>query len=673
MNILIPHHWLLEHLETDASPEEISDQLSLSGPSVEKIEHFEKEPVYDIEVTTNRVDAMSIRGIAREASVILNQTKGQQASLKNLDLLNKDSLQISEPALALPEVVNQPELCPRIICLVLSNIKQEPTPDWMAKRLKQIGQNIHNSAIDITNYVTHELGHPIHAFDYDRLIELGGKIIVKEAQAGQNFTTLDGESYQTVGGEVVFENPQGEIIDLPAVKGTANTSINQSTTNILLWVEKVKPSKVRWASMTHNIRTMAAQLNEKDVDPHLAKPTLLRAVQLYQELCHAQVASQIYDLFPGQEDPQPVVLTLDKIDQYLGIKMKRETVTTILEQLGCQVSLPESAEPDHNRQTELTVTPPTYRPDLTIPADIIEEVARIYGYQRLPSQLMATALPIDQDSEANFQLEQKIKEFLAAIGWQEIYSYSLISEELAKKSGWSLDSHLKLKNPLTTDKVYLRRSLLPSLAEVIAKNPQREKLAVFEIANVYQPTGEGQLPAEIIKLSLVSNQNYRQVRGDLETLLAQFYLKEIKIETTDKPSAGWVQTAQIKTDKQTLGTIGQLKTGLIGVEIDLATLTQLAKKHPNYQPLSKTMPVREDLTFTLKPTTQIGPVMETIKALDPLITQVELKTIYQQNYTFSIEYHHPQKNLETEELLPLRKSIVDQLKKEYQAKLVGAV
>ncbi len=669
MNILIPHQWLLEHLQTEASPEEIRDQLSLSGPSVEKIEQLSGEAVYDIEVTTNRVDAMSVRGIAREASVILNQTEKYPADLKPLNLPKEATFKINS-ALPLPEIENNPKLCPRIICIILKNIEQKPTPDWMAQRLEQIGQKVHNSAVDITNYVAHELGHPIHAFDYDQVMKLGGQILVKEAASGQAFTTLDGEEYETTGGEVVFENNQGEIIDLPAVKGTANTSINQSTSNILLWVEKIKPSKVRLASMTHGIRTMAAQLNEKDVDPYLAKPTLLRAIQLYQELCRAEVGSEILDLFPGKEEPQSVTLKLARIDQYLGVELKPQAVSSILEQLNCKVSLENS---ERERQAQLRVTPPTFRPDLQIPADIVEEVARIYGYHRLPSQVMATALPIDQVNETDFQLEQRLKNFLTNLGWQEIYSYSLVSEKLATRDGWSLNSHLKLKNPLTADKFYLRRSLLPSLTEIIEQNPQEENFSVFELANVYHPTEKHQLPQEVMRLGLVSKKTYRQLRGDLEALLAKLYLTEVKVQPLTKRPAGWAQAAELKVESQTLGLIGQLPNGLIGAELDLATLTKLAKTHPTYQPLTRTMPIREDLTFTLKPTTQVGPVMETIQAIDPLIVSVELKTIYQHNYTFSIEYHHPGKNLETEELKPLRENIVNQLNKEYQAKLVGTV
>lgn len=667
MNILIPHSWLLEQLKTKAKPEEIRDKLSLAGPSVETIEKIEGEPVYDIEITTNRVDAMSVRGIAREAAVILEQF-GLSSELKDLDLLTKDALQLIKVPLKLPKITNDPKLCSRITCIILKDVQNTPTPDWMAKRLKQVGQKIHHAAVDITNYVTHEIGHPIHAFDYDQIMKLGGEIIVKKAEAGQSFTTLDGESYEAVGGEVVFVNQKGEIIDLPAVKGTANTSINQSTKNILLWIEKIKPSKVRHASIAHAIRTTAAQLNEKDVDPHLAEPALLRAIELYQDLCQAQPASQIYDDFPGKEILPVVELALNKIDQYLGLNLKKEKIMTILEDLGCQVKLT-----GQERLAQLTVQPPTFRSDLKIPADIIEEVARIYGYHQLPSKLMATPIPLTKPEATDFKVEERIKHFLANLGWQEIYSYSLVSEDLAQDSGWPVKSHLKLENPLTDDKVYLRRSLLPSLVEVIEQNSQKADLAVYELANVYHPQGKAKLPQEKMKLGLVAQKSYRQVRGQVEALLNQFYVEKVTIEPFSKTPAGWVQAAKIKAKNKKLGTIGLLKNDLIGVEVELDTLLSVVQKHPTYQPIPKTMPVTEDMTFTLKPQTAVGPIMAGIKKLDQLIVAVELKTIYQRNHTFTITYHHPEKNLSMNEIEPIRQQIAKQLAKSYQAKLVGEV
>jgi phenylalanyl-tRNA synthetase beta chain len=302
MNILIPHQWLLEHLDTKATPKKIQEILSLSGPSVEHIYRKQQEEVYDIEVTTNRVDSMSIRGIAREAAVILSQA-GIPSQLKSLKLKNQKELIIQGESLPLPQINNNPEISKRVLCVILKNVKKTPTPNWMAKRLLQTDMNVHDSVIDITNYITHELGHPCHAFDYDKLMKSGGVINIVEAEKNEKFTTLDGLDFVTVGGEVVFKNAKNEIIDLPSIKGTANTSIDDNTTNVLLLLESIIAPKVRFASMTHAIRTTAAQLMEKNVDPNLAELVLLRGIELYQQLCKAQIGSQIFDDFPVKTVP----------------------------------------------------------------------------------------------------------------------------------------------------------------------------------------------------------------------------------------------------------------------------------------------------------------------------------------------------------------------------------
>jgi len=658
MNILIPHKWLLEHLDTKASPEKIQEYVSLCGPSVERI-YDKEDKVYDIEITTNRVDSMSVRGVAREAAVILQQF-GVDAKLK--ETKNKDYRGTKEDQLPLPKIVNDPKYCSRIICVVLKDIKRNPTPKWMAERLKQIDVQVHESAIDITNYITHELGHPVHAFDYDKIMELGGDIIVKEAQKGKKFTILDNEKYETVGGEIVFENSVGEIIDLPAIKGTVNTSINQSTKNILLWIETLDAKKVRFGSMTHSIRTVAAQLNEKNVDPYLAEDVLKRGIELYQELCDATVASEIYDEFPGKLKSQTVTISSEKIYDYLGIELKQDKIKNILVDLGCNVEIKNQGD-----TYQLEVTPPSFRPDIKIPADIIEEIARIYGYHNLPSVVMPTAIPLAKPDNVNFTIENKIKHFLVNIGWQEIYSYSMVSEKLAQQSNYQIDEHLKLSNPLTEDRVYLRRSLIPSLVKAIDHNPQRKKMSAFELANVYHPQKDD-LPNEELHLTMVSNKAYREAKGDLEALLNQFYIKDLQIEEREQQRANI-----IVEDKGKLGTIQILQNGMIAIDLYMSALIKIVHSHPSYQAIPKTAAINEDLTFTLEKKTKVGKLISLIKQTNSLINKVELTKTYKQNHTFNIEYLDSKKNISNDNVEPIRREVVNKVEKEFNAKLVGSI
>lgn len=664
MNILIPHSWLLEHLETSASPEEIQKYLSLCGPSVERIYEREGEPVYDIEVTTNRVDSMSVRGIAREAAVILPQF-GVSASFKPLKLDTK--LIVGGHELPLPVIKNDPTVCKRIMCVALADVQATPTPDWMAKRLRQIEANVHDSLIDITNYVTHDLGHPCHAFDYDQIMKLGGEIRVTVAKEGQPFTTLDGENYTTVGGEVVFENPAGEIIDLPAVKGTANTAISARTRNILFWLEAIDHKKVRFASMTHAIRTVAAQLNEKQVDPNLAEPVLYEGIAYYQQLCKASVASEVFDEFPGKLKPVTLTVPLTRITEYLGLELETSTIASILEILGCQVEY-------DSVKALFKIVPPSFRPDLEMDADIVEEIARIYGYHNVSSVLMATPIPQTKPDNLNFDLENQLKHFLANIGWQEVYTYSLVSAELAEASGYPLSKHLKLLNPLTDDKIYLRRTLLPSLAEIIDQNSQVENLSVFEVANTYQPV-TGKLPNEILHLSLVSKMRFPQLKGCVESLLRQLYITQVSVQPI-QDAKGFAQAGEVVVtndagQKQIIGQIGILKNGMTAASFPVAELLAASKNHPTYQALPKTASILEDMTFTLPAKTELGPVLRKIKQLSPLIHQVALKDSFRQNYTFTIEYLDSTQNINAETVQPLRKKVAQLLKTSFGGTLVG--
>jgi len=652
MNILIPHKWLLEQLETELIPTKIQEYVSLCGPSIERIYERGNDKVYDIEITTNRVDSMSVRGVAREAAVILGQfdipakLAKQNLTLKNLKENN---------LLPLPKIIDPHKFCKRTLCVVLQNVKRTVTPKWMADRLTQVEMNIHDSAIDITNYVTHELGHPIHAFDYDRIMALGGEIHVTEAKKGEAFVTLDGELHSCVGGEIVFKNSKGEIIDLPAIKGTANSSVNADTKNILLWIESLEPSKIRFASMSHAIRTVAAQLSEKGIDPHLAEPTFVRAIELYQDLCEATVASKIHDDFSGEEQPQPIIFDKEKIDIYLGLEIEKERIVEILKKLECKVEVIRNT---------FHIVPPTFRKDLQIPADIVEEIARIHGYHNLPSVLMPTKIPLTKPKDLNFSAEETIKHFLADRGWFEIYTYSMVSEKIAQQSGFQITRHLQLANSLTEDKVYLRRSLSPSLQETIANNPQVENLSVFELANVYHPQ-ENELPNETMLLSLVSQKPLAIVKGDFEALLRKFYLTKPVVKQKNGESYGEILVDSIK-----IGRIW-LENNLTCIEIELAILLPLVKQHPNYQPLPKTSSIKESLTFTLPVETQIGPVIDEIAGLSQYIKSVTLEDVYQQNCSFGIEYWDQKKNLANENIKPLREKVVAMVTKQFNGKLVG--
>jgi phenylalanyl-tRNA synthetase beta chain len=535
---------------------------------------------------------------------------------------------------------------------------------WLQKRLLQVGQRPLNNAIDITNYVMWEIGHPIHAFDHDRLSQK--TIIVREAKKGELVTTLDNKTHTMVGGEVVFDDGTGTIIDLPGIMGTQNTVVTKETRNVLLWIESVDAVKIRQTSMTHAIRSQAAVLNEKNVDPELAIPALLRGIDLYQEIADAEIGSQIIDVYPKKPEIKPILLKQAQLNTYLGIDIKPQKVTRILKDLGCAVEYKDDL---------YTVTPPSFRiNDLKIYQDVIEEIARIYGYHNLPSKVMDTQIP-DNPTDDNFATEHQIKTYLSGWGSQEIYTYSMISEDLATQSTYKLSEHLKIKNPLVDEMTYMRRSLVPSLIQVIEDN-QKDNLTVFELQNTYQPKNSSKLPDEQMHLCIATNGTYKYLKGLTDALHQKLFIKDIVYNPKQISSEPLEINAsgEIVTQNHPIGVIGKVKSKNIYIaRYILKDLLKVAHTHPTYIPINNTPPIIEDLTFTLEDKSLVGHIIRDIKKVDPIISKVTQKDVYQQNHTFTIEYRHPEKPLSDQDIAPIRKKVVNTLKTKHQATLVGEI
>ncbi len=662
MNILIPHKWLLEYLDTKATPKQIQKYLSLCGPSVETVTKHKNDYIYDIEVTTNRVDCMSVSGFARECAAILPQFN-IKAKLKKIKL----KLPTSTKPLDIKIIPNHKlgsTAGSRILGIKLENITIKPSPKWLQTRLLQIGQRPLNNAIDITNYAMWELGHPIHVFDYDRL--QNKTINVRLARKGETLVTLDNQKITLKGGEVVFDNKAGQIILLPGIMGTKNTVVTPKTRNCLLWIESIDAKRVRYASMTHDLRSQAAVLNEKQVDPELALPTFQKAVSLFTKLANAKVASRIHDIYPKPPKAKPINLKQSQLDTYMGLKLKPSKVKTILSNLNCQTSF---------KNKTYKVTPPSYRiQDMQIPQDVIEEIARIFGYHNLPGKLMDTPIP-STSFKQDYNLLYQIKTWLAGWGLNELYTYSFVSKELAIQSGFDLKNHVKLKNPLLDDWVYMRRSLIPSLIEALNQNSTQPKLDLFELQNIYQPaTSKTNLPNQKLSLNVITNQNYKHLKGILDNLLIKLHLPQTQVVPTQKPPSIFnpSKTGIIKSNSKTLGFIGQIKnTNLFAIDIKIPELISLANTYPAVTAAINHPPIIEDLTFHLPSKTHISFVIDEIINSSHLIEKVILKTIYKQNATFTIYYRHRLKTLTDKQIAPIRKKVITNLKKSFKTKLIG--
>ncbi len=650
MNIKITHSHLLEFLDTKATPKQLAEYLSLCGPSIESVEPVGDDYVYDIEITTNRVDMMSVMGIARDAATILPQF-GIDAQF-----IPPKLAEITPPQDSLPITIKDSyHTCRRILGIVLDNVNLGPSKKYVKARLKAADIRSLNNAIDITNYVMTEIGHPTHVFDYDRIKTK--KLILRHAKAGEQITSLENKTYTLPGGDNVIDDGTGNIIDLPGIIGTSNSIVVDSTKRVLFFLETNDPVQIRKTSMTLGIRTMAATLNEKWVDPELATIALKRGVKLFQDLTNASIASDIIDIYPDPVKQKTITTCHQLIKDRLGVDISTSKVEKILSSLGFKNLYQINTD-------QYSITVPSYRQkDINIPEDIVEEVARIYGYHKLPSTLMATPIPTNYPDE-NFNLEHLIKTHLAGLGLNEIYTNSLISKKLASLSEFPVKSHLKIKNALSEDWQYLRRSLVPSHLEAL--NQPHKDLSFFEIANTYHPKTSS-LPEEKLQLIISTKKDYLHLKGVVESLFKKLHLK-----TNFKPQKN---KAAIHLKDKLLGTIGPSRSDLEGkvqvAVLNLKPVLTLAKDYPQYQPPSPHSPIIEDLTFTLPEKTYLGEVLNTIKSTHKLIKKVTLTKTYQQNYTFNLTFQSLTKPLSDKLIAPIRQKVVANLKTNHRASLVG--
>jgi len=650
MNFLIPHSWLKEFLQTEATPAKIADCLSLCGPSVEKIDKHGNDYIYDIEVTTNRVDMMSVMGIAREATAILPQFN-IQAKLKQNIYQSKSIPTNNLPQFPLQVKVDS-KLCSRFTAVVIKNTTIKPSPVKIRQFLENSGIRALNNVVDISNYLMRAYGQPIHTFDLDKIKQ---KMILRRSSKGEKLTTLDNKIFTLSNNDIVIEDAGHRLIDLCGIMGGLNTAVDENTKNVLLFIQTYSPQHIRRTSMTLGQRSEAAQLFEKSVDPELVMPVLLQGIQLFKKLTNGEQGSQIIDIYPQPYQPKTITTSLQLIKDRLGIKISSQNVSQILNSLGFK---------NKYSQEDFTITIPSWRAkDISIPEDIVEEVARIYGYHKLPSTLMATPIPTNYPDD-NFKLEHQIKTWLADMGLNEIYTNSMVSKTLVKQSQYSLKSHLKIKNALSEEWQYMRRSIIPSHLEALSQNPHIKNITFFEIAHTYHSKSKS-LPEEKLELIISSNKSFSYLKGIIEALFAKLHL-----QPQFKPKKN---SAEIVIKNKSVATIGPSR---INPEVQIALLSlkpilNQAQLYPQYQPLSPHSPILEDMTFTLPAKTYLGPVIETIKKSHKLVQKVKLTKTYQKNYTFNITYQSQIQPLNDKMVAPIRKKIVSTLSKKFRAKLVG--
>jgi len=626
MNISIPYSWLKDYIKTDAKPEAIAEALSLHSFSVEKITDVDDDNIFEIEVTPNRGDALSILGVARELMVVLPRqgfkcewVKENAPKFETKE--NKDTIEVS---------ISDKTLVPRFSAVVMDNVKYGQSPKIVRSRLEKVGIRPLGNVIDVTNYMMVDRGQPMHVFDYDKI--LGHKMIVRESSEGEVIQTLDGVERKLPAGVIVIEDGDGRLIDLCGIMGAKNSEVDENTKKILLFVQVYDPVKIRKASMSLGHRTDAALRFEKGIDYDGVIPALCESVSMVEKLSGATVSSELIDIVNFERPEKLIKIDVGRINKISGVNIDENKIFSILDSLGFE------------KKDEDLIKIPSWRyEDIDIAEDIAEEVIRIYGYHELPEVSLSGEIPLKK-KDNSFYWEKVIKYFLKYNGFFECYTYSATSVKNVDESA------LKIQNPLSEDMSHLKTSLIPQLLEVVEKNSGfSEVIKVFEIASVYKNSFNdvNKIPDQPIKIGIVTKGvDYKDLRGILSSLVQNIGLPYEKSEEILSASP-----------------IMERGDDVLSVEIDFYSLIENATKDRVYTPITNFNFIKEDLTFEVPAGVLYPQIKKIIMDSDERIDKLEFKDIYNNYLTFSIEYLDNKKQISSEDTQEIRKKIFKNLEK----------
>ncbi len=599
--MIVSTDWLSEYVDiSKLSLEELTERLTLTGLNLEGIETVGKDTAIDLEVTSNRPDCLGHLGVAREISVIWNQELGKK----------EPAPAAKGPAVsdATSVTVETPELCPRYTARLIKGVKIGPSPEWLASRLRTLGIAVINNVVDITNYVMMEIGQPLHAFDYAKLS--GGKILVRKAKAGEEFIAIDHKTYNLTGDEVVIADAKRPVA-LGGVMGGADTEVSDTTVDVLIEAADFDPLTVRGAARRHVLFSPSSYRFERGVDPEGIDWASRRCCELILQLAGGELCEGVIDIaasvkertFDG--DLADIELRYAQIERILGIAIPTDTVRQILTDLGCR----ETANSDVSVKT----IPPTWRADLTRESDLIEEVARIYGYDKIPTKVSLGLVASTKGREDT--VIEIVRNVLTGAGFDEAFTLSAVEPELVEVfRPWSSEATVDMGALSTSTAVLrgancLRQSVVPSLLRCRRTNETLSNPVVelFEVAKVYLPL-DGQLPEERRVLALSTGGGYLEIKGVVEAIVAAV---APSAEITIAPTAGGIlddaRSAGLLLGGVPFCLLGELssegrdKFDLRGdssvAEIDLRVLVEAAELVATTKPLSNYPPVTRDLNL----------------------------------------------------------------------------
>jgi phenylalanyl-tRNA synthetase beta chain len=551
----------------------------------------------------------------------------------------------------------------------LSSVSVKQSSSWMKKNLELSGIRPINNVVDITNFVMLETGQPMHAFDANKIV---GEMTLRKSKKGESITTLDGVRRELPEESIVIEDEK-KIIDFAGLMGGESSQIDSSTTEIVLLVPVYESVAIRKASLKTGLRTEASNRFEKKLDPEIHLFTLNRAVKLFLEEAGAIVSSKITTQTRERKENQ-ILVDESIVSNLLGINLSREEIFDLLTPLGFRLSNSPIKE------NEILISVPSFRTDITIPEDIIEEIARMYGYNKFPKTLPTGVIPI-QNELFKPKYEQLIRDELLNLGYSELTGYSLVSEKDLALVGKSSQHTLKVLFPTSTDFAFLRPSLLINLAKAFEVNKNYPENSFFEIGKEFdiEIDKTTKLPSQKVAGVFANNFSLAKVKGDLETML-----KKLDLDLLQEPLQNdnlWEFGAKFLDKNTVVATVGRLSTkitnklvigDIFAAWLNIEKLNDYDIKN-NYSPLPKYPSVHEDISFFLTKKHTIYSIIKALEGVDSLITKVSLKDAYERggkvSFTLSIEFLDKEGTLETGKIRKLHQKVEHTLIRRFQVEI----
>lgn len=671
--MIVSWNWLKDYVDLDVEPAEAETRLMMAGLNHESSEPVGDDLAIDLEVTSNRPDCLGHLGIAREAAVLFG---------KPLTIPEPVPNEGKTPVADLLKVrIDCPELCYRYTARVIRGVKIGPSPAWLVSRLKTLGIDSINNVVDITNYVLMECGQPLHAFDLAKL--RGPKIIVREAGKGEGFLAIDHKSYVLEPGMCVIADAS-RAVALGGVMGGADSEVSDATVDLLIESAEFAPVSIRGTARTLNLHSPSSYRFERGLDPVGVDWASRRCCELILELAGGELAAGVIDVGRERREPEPVVLRFAQLKRILGIEVPAKEVQRILSALGNKQVRAEA--------NTVEVIPPSWRRDLTREIDLVEEVARIHGYDQIPEDAAVPMCPSHR-TDAD-RVQSKVRHVLTAAGFDEALTASVVSESWTNAfSPWTDAKPLKSYTPTLKGADRLRLSLIPSLLDVRRMNESVSNpvIELFETAKIYMPS-DAELPIEQHTLGITSGGGYASVKGVVEGLVTALNPAcRVEVCETKQSLLDGDRSCELRVNGELLGFLGELTPTALKsfklrgpttvAELSMEALGAIANLNPQHAAQSAFPAMSRDLNLIVDEPLRWADLASTVRESGgELLEEVTYQDVYRdterdgsgkKRLLFSITLRSSETTLTNEQADEIRDKIVAACGKQHAATLLA--